>query len=446
MFDASVVGASVLILLMFAVAIVAAAGIGRLLAAQTATERMQSISTLNSVMGATTRRLDREETMGLILERTCRELQAQSGSLHLPNTDPVSRPSSFVTGRSVLGGAGGLHLVHALGVTDLARLANIPVADPLLTQMRNNRSAAHMAHVTEDTNWAALGNGNGKTTIAAVLIGSAHAGESVLALAWPRRVQAASVANTLQAIARYTGQVLAEFDSLEKRARDFESLSESMQHHEMLVSTVAHDMGNHMSTLSGLLGLRLMDLEAAADKQMFGEMQGHLNVIDALRIDLVAPGREVAPEPVSIESLVELVPSMMARRVRPRQLTFELDVPTGLPRVWGERIGLMRVLDNLLVNAVKYNRNSGKVWLRIRLHDREMEFQVGDTGPGIAAQKLAQLFEFGYRVDGAGQVKGHGFGLWSCEQIIAAHGGRIWAESETDVGSRFFFTVPLVPN
>ena len=438
MSDASVAGASVLILLMFAVAIVAAAGIGRLHAEQAATERMQSISTLNSVMGATTRRLDRDETMGLILGRTCRELQAQSGSLHLPN------------------GAGGLHLVHALGVTDLARLANIPVDDPLLTQMRNNRGAAHMAHVAGDTNWAALGNGNEETTIAAVLTGSAHTGESVLALAWPRRVQAASAAETLQAIARYTRQVLAEFETLAGRARDFESLSASLQRQEMLVSTVAHDMGNHLSTLSGLLGLRLMDLEdeagdtgsvlGAPDKQMFGEMQGHLNVIDALRIDLVAPGREVEPESVSIVSLIELVPSMMARRVRPRQLTFELEVPAALPPVWGERIGLMRVLDNLLVNAVKYNRSGGKVWLRIRLCDREMEFEVGDSGPGIAAQKLAHLFEFGYRVDGAGQIKGHGIGLWSCEQIITAHDGRIWAESETDVGSRFFFTVPLVPN
>jgi signal transduction histidine kinase len=107
-----------------------------------------------------------------------------------------------------------------------------------------------------------------------------------------------------------------------------------------------------------------------------------------------------------------------------------------------ERIG--QVLDNLLSNAVKFNQPHGQVMLRLQEQDSEVQVEVEDTGIGISAEKLARIFERFYQADGGTTRRygGMGLGLSICREIIEAHGGRIWGESEVGQGSRFMFTLP----
>ena len=108
-----------------------------------------------------------------------------------------------------------------------------------------------------------------------------------------------------------------------------------------------------------------------------------------------------------------------------------------------------QVVLNLLTNAIKYNRPDGAI--RLSLHpqyesDQPMvEIQIADTGYGISPEHQKNMFQKFYRVPTLENVeRGTGLGLAICKNMVEAHGGRIWLESAVDVGSTFYFTLPMV--
>ncbi|MBP1642250.1 MAG: multi-sensor signal transduction histidine kinase [Acidobacteria bacterium] len=116
----------------------------------------------------------------------------------------------------------------------------------------------------------------------------------------------------------------------------------------------------------------------------------------------------------------------------------------GVPAVVGDPDGLLRLLANLLDNAVKYNRESGAVTVRLREQGEHAVLEVADTGIGIAPAHLARIFERFYRVD-RGRARdegGTGLGLAIVKHVAQAHQGRVEVESEPGVGSTFRVLLP----
>jgi signal transduction histidine kinase len=74
--------------------------------------------------------------------------------------------------------------------------------------------------------------------------------------------------------------------------------------------------------------------------------------------------------------------------------------------------------------------------------DAQIEFLLSDTGPGIRPDQLPHVFERFWQVD-SDTRRGLGLGLYICEQLVGAHGGHIWVESEVGKGATFHFTLPL---
>jgi two-component system sensor histidine kinase KdpD len=106
---------------------------------------------------------------------------------------------------------------------------------------------------------------------------------------------------------------------------------------------------------------------------------------------------------------------------------------------------LERVVLNLLENALSYTPTGGHVLIAAEAREREIEVSVTDTGPGVPAEYQETIFERFARVPGTrGRRKGFGLGLYSCRQIMQAHGGRIRVEpGPNHVGSRFIFALAL---
>jgi signal transduction histidine kinase len=103
---------------------------------------------------------------------------------------------------------------------------------------------------------------------------------------------------------------------------------------------------------------------------------------------------------------------------------------------------LMQVFANLFSNAVKFTPAGGRISVNVASADAAVLFAVADSGDGIPAGDLPQIFDRFWQGE-ARDRRGLGLGLYICKGIVEAHGGRIWACSEVGVGSTFFFTVPL---
>jgi signal transduction histidine kinase len=114
-----------------------------------------------------------------------------------------------------------------------------------------------------------------------------------------------------------------------------------------------------------------------------------------------------------------------------------------LPLVRGDREQLIRLLQNLLGNAIKY-RSSDAPRIFIEAHQRNQDwiFSVRDNGIGIDPKYSVQIFGLFKRLHGGG-ISGTGLGLAICKRVVELHGGRIWVESQLNEGSTFKFTIPI---
>jgi len=129
-----------------------------------------------------------------------------------------------------------------------------------------------------------------------------------------------------------------------------------------------------------------------------------------------------------------------------RDMTVRLDHPVSPVIVDVDRERMFQVMLNLLNNAAKYSEKGTEAAVTISTTSpNEVRVAVSDKGPGIEPDELETVFESFYRSKSARRtwVPGSGLGLSIERRLIAAQGGKIWAESTSGVGSTFIFTLPL---
>jgi len=124
-----------------------------------------------------------------------------------------------------------------------------------------------------------------------------------------------------------------------------------------------------------------------------------------------------------------------------RRADLVMELGAGFPKIRFDKDRILQVLINLMANGIKYSER-GPVVIQTRLDKREIQFSVRDSGQGIAPEELTTLFQpFSH---GKGRKKGGtGLGLAISKEIVLAHHGRIWVESEVEKGSTFYFTLPV---
>lgn len=102
------------------------------------------------------------------------------------------------------------------------------------------------------------------------------------------------------------------------------------------------------------------------------------------------------------------------------------------------------MIRQIVGNAFKYSRPGTPIRLRARGEQDRVIISVTDSGPGISQEEQGRIFEKFYRGQtGLGHPSGMGMGLPIAQQVIEAHGGRIWVESQLGEGSTFSFTLPF---
>jgi two-component system, OmpR family, phosphate regulon sensor histidine kinase PhoR len=224
------------------------------------------------------------------------------------------------------------------------------------------------------------------------------------------------------------------------------------RHYETeLISVVAHDLKIPVSAAKGFVEL-LSHLGPLNDQQRYYaqrtmdallRMQGLIN--DLLGFAQLEAGVELKPHPVDLRVIVDRALEFLVETAAAQKITVEVDFSVDEFMVAGDARWLGHAVENLISNAIKYNREGGEVYITARLRHEGAQVDIIDTGQGIDVQDLPHIFDRFYRArqDGDTRVSGSGLGLAIVRMIIELHDGRIWVESERGQGSKFSFTLPL---
>jgi signal transduction histidine kinase len=112
-------------------------------------------------------------------------------------------------------------------------------------------------------------------------------------------------------------------------------------------------------------------------------------------------------------------------------------------QVVADRHRLIQVITNYLSNGIKYSNGKTDVTLSVEHDKNTLTVSVKDEGLGISQEQLPYIFQRFFRAEKTRNLEGIGLGLYLCHQIIQAHKGSVWAESEEGKGSTFYFSIPL---
>jgi signal transduction histidine kinase len=229
----------------------------------------------------------------------------------------------------------------------------------------------------------------------------------------------------------------------------YEQELEAQRQKDEFFSLVTHELRSPLTSIRGYAQLMMRRLPPEADEvlrrsavtvvEQSRRMQELVdNLLDLSRLSL---GRFALDKTeVDLANLARQVVESL--KVTSAHHTLHLIAPESLMVVCDAQ-RIHQVLENLIGNAIKYTPGGGPVEVTVTSSTAEAEVSVRDQGIGIGPEHLPHIFERYYQAEMVGGAKaGLGVGLNVCQEIVLAHGGRIWAESEPGKGSTFHFTIP----
>ncbi|HVT90232.1 MAG TPA: ATP-binding protein [Tepidisphaeraceae bacterium] len=150
----------------------------------------------------------------------------------------------------------------------------------------------------------------------------------------------------------------------------------------------------------------------------------------------------LTPAPVDLSDIAKDCVEMITPIAAKKNVTIETNLQS--VELNADALRIAQVATNLLTNAIRYNREGGKVSISVGKVEKQAVLSISDTGVGIAPENQAHLFERFYRVDGARSREdgGSGLGLAICKTIVEAHGGTIECASKPGEGTTFTVQLP----
>ena len=243
-------------------------------------------------------------------------------------------------------------------------------------------------------------------------------------------------------------------DEIAELGRTFNSMADALEESERqrrtMVSDVAHELRTPLSNIQGHIEAMqdgLLEPDPATLETVHRQALYLNRLVDDLRLLAATEARELRldREPTLVGEVIDRVVTSFGPGAEAQAVRLDADVEEALPSLDLDRVRIEQVLSNLVDNAIRHTPAGGGVVVTARRRGESIRVDVTDTGPGIPSDALSHVFDRLYRVDpsrerGSG---GSGLGLTIARQLVEAHGGTIWAESEEGSGSRFGFDLPL---
>lgn len=245
---------------------------------------------------------------------------------------------------------------------------------------------------------------------------------------------------------RINSLLLEHQEEIKKRSVELEQLN---QVKDKFFSIISHDLRSPMNALAGALELleqKHITQDEFAElskglKTQFNHTRTLINNLlnwTLLQMDKLT----IQSEKVLIHAKVEESFSTLGN-LYPKNIKLENQVDKNITAYADPNI-INLVLRNLIMNAIKFTENDGRIWINAVEKGAEIIVSVSDNGIGINSEVKKMLFENtpSYSTRGTANEKGTGLGLILCKEFVEKNGGRIWLESEMGKGTTFYFTLP----
>lgn len=219
-------------------------------------------------------------------------------------------------------------------------------------------------------------------------------------------------------------------------------------------STMSHELRTPLASIKegiGLLQEEVGGTISEKQKKLLGILTEETNrligLVNAL-LDIAKMEAGMMIYSFSQESLTPLIHKAVQEitpLVEAKKIKVWLETAETLPHIRLDRERILQVIRNLIGNAVKFTPERGQIVISAYPDKKGVLFSVRDTGPGIPKENLHAIFEKFHQppVKTSEWMKGTGLGLAIVKNIVGAHGGEVWAESEAGQGSTFFVLLPL---
>jgi signal transduction histidine kinase len=235
-------------------------------------------------------------------------------------------------------------------------------------------------------------------------------------------------------------------------SRPSQSARKSPQRQDRFISDIAHDLRTPLGAICEFASL----MDAGIAGPVTEQQQQYLGIIErrcreaARMLDDLLDGARLQSgrihphrEAVDFAAVLGDVRESLDPAFRHARVSLAVELPENLPRLFGDRDMLGRILTNLVSNGIKFSPPGGTIVIRAERHSvSTARISVIDCGSGISPEDMRRIFR---RFEqGANRVRsGVGLGLSIVRQLVKLHGGRVTAESTPGKGSRFHFTLPL---
>jgi signal transduction histidine kinase len=234
----------------------------------------------------------------------------------------------------------------------------------------------------------------------------------------------------------------------------FNSMADDIERNEKLrqnlVADTAHELRTPLSNLRGYLEAIKDDVikpDATTINSLYEEATLLTRLVDDLQELALAEASELklVLQADDISEVIKQAVVSSQSQSNDKGISLNMELPDKLPLCEIDSQRIAQVLHNLISNAITHTPRDGIVTISARESGQYVEVTVADTGEGIPAEELENIFERFYRVDRSRSRRtgGSGLGLTIAKRLIEAHGGQISVESEPGKGSRFTFTVPI---
>ena len=235
--------------------------------------------------------------------------------------------------------------------------------------------------------------------------------------------------------------------------REFNSMAEKLELNDKqrrnMLADISHELRSPITIMQGNLegmidGVYSADVERL--KSLYDETQILSRLVDDLRtLALAESGSlQLKREPTDLGLLIREVVSAFESQAKEKNIGVTLELGD-VDAVEVDPLRIREVLTNIVANAVRYTPNGGEIKVGVTEsavpENRSVTVFVQDSGEGIQSDDLSRIFDRFYKSSDSG---GMGLGLSIAKYLVEAHGGKIWAESETGQGTRISFTLPIL--